>query len=144
MTELVEGLAELDKALNKLDDAIGFKTLRESLRDEAKPIANDIKQRMTVDTGAGRDSVRVTSNKASKKGKGYVAQSRILVGGAATKRRRKATHIPVQELGGKKRPAKPTMVPAFNAGADGFIERFKKTLGRKILKASQSGKRTKR
>lgn len=143
MAELVEGLNELDKAVNKLQQATGLKVLREALRDEAKPIANEIKQRMTVDSGAARDSVRVTSNKASKQGKGYTARSRILVGGSATKRRKKAVHVPVQELGGKKRPAKPTMTPAFNAGVDGFIEGFKKTLRKGIAKATKNGKRAK-
>ena len=136
----IDGLKDLEKTLLNLGTKTAGKVLRETLKEIAKPMFNDIKNSTPVKTGALKESVRLTSGVGRSKRSKYSARARIIIGGKSTKKRKTAGHAITIEYGNSSRAARPFIRPAFDKNVNQALSKFKQTLSQRILKAAKNGK----
>lgn len=96
----VEGLSDLETALNELPSALGKATVRRALTIAAKPVAERARSLARVVTGKLRDSVRVSSR--ASKSAGAAAYSMTLSEGGSKKDARLAFRAANKEAAGSK------------------------------------------
>ena len=138
----VDGLKDLEKAMNKLEDrGIGVKILRSAGRKAMKPVLEDAKANVAVRTGSLRDSLMATS-KTSRR---YKSVS-IFIGPQRKSRTRKGVKTTYNkqlnqrktlalEYGTKKQAPKPFLRPALDKNAAQVLSLFKDHVAAAIDKA---------
>lgn len=134
MVEIVkiEGLRELEKALNDLPKATQRNVLRRALKKVAEPIEKDAQQKAPYLTGRLKLSI-VTGTQLTRRQKAdarkdgpYFAE--VHVGTASG-------HGIPQEFGTVDHPAQPFMRPAWEANKQGALDGIKKEIRAEIDKA---------
>ncbi|MCW9051233.1 MAG: hypothetical protein OQJ91_02765 [Motiliproteus sp.] len=138
----VEGLAELEQQLLKLQAKTGQKLLKSAGRKAMKPVLDDAIAGVNVDTGASKESLSI----AAKNGKGQYAA--VISVGANRRKGRKSSGVDIdgrvnakigaQEYGteGKrKQKAEPFLRPALDKNASQVTAIFKRELKAAIDKA---------
>ena len=119
----IDGLSELEDAITDLGGKTGGLVLRRALKKVAAPIADKARQNVAVDSGAARDSIRLSAQSGKGRGKkNFSARVRVMAGGKATKRRKFAEHAAQVEFGTKKHPAQPFLRPAFDSEVEAAVE----------------------
>lgn len=133
----IDGLRELDAALAELPKATGKNVLRRTGVRALAPVIADAKQRVPVDDGDLRDSLKVTTRlskrqqrlnaKAVAEGKASV---QLYAGAAAL------PHAHLVEFGTANMAPQPFMRPAWDANKDQVLQLIKDELGGEIEKAA--------
>lgn len=133
----IDGLKELDAALAELPRATGKNVLRRVGIRALAPIVADAKDRVPVDEGDLRDSLKVTTRlskrqqrmnaKAVAEGKASV---NLFAGAAAL------PHAHLVEFGTVNMAPQPFMRPAWDANKDRVLQLIKDELGGEIEKAA--------
>lgn len=155
-TVKISGLSELRSAIEKVSSEASRKANRQALAKAATVIRDDAKSRAVVDTGSMQAAVIVkhvkedsTSTRQSyivtvRQGKRY----REIVKGATGKtyskskvdkkgRKRDAYYWVFVEFGTKHVPARPFMVPAFEAKKSSAVDAYKDHMWRRISSVSR-------
>lgn len=127
ITTKVEGLKELDRALNALPLRARGSVLRSALNKAADPIVKDARSMAPVRTGLGKKSIRKKAS-TPRGSNGFLAT--VLVGFL-----QRAFYLRFIELGTSKIVARPFLRPAFDKNMQEFNRIFKKELGDRIKKA---------
>lgn len=68
---IITGVDEIDRKLSRFEQSVQKKAIRKATREAAKVILEDARQRVPVDTGALRKSLRVRSLKRSRVRQGH-------------------------------------------------------------------------
>lgn len=129
-----DGLLDNLKSLEKVSTQKA--AVRQAMRKAAKPIIDDAKSNVPVDSGALRDSIKIgsTLNKSqrkqarSTKEKGAVTQY-LGSGGKG------ARHSHLVEFGTVDQPAQPFLRPAWDAGRDQYLTDLGREMEQTIAKA---------
>ncbi|MEN8819910.1 MAG: HK97-gp10 family putative phage morphogenesis protein [Abyssibacter sp.] len=132
----VEGLAELQKQLQRLERATAGKVLRAGARDAMKPVIQEVAQNVPIDSAQLIESLKLSSTVGEG---GYAASGGIRI------RPKTAPHWHLVEYGTQARthangkstgamPAKPVFRPAFDKHRRNVVERFKAYLAKRIGK----------
>lgn len=127
ITSKVDGLKELDKALNALPLRMRGNALRGALNKAANPIVKDARAMVPVKTGQGKRSIRKRAS-TPRGSNGY--QAVVTVGFL-----QRAFYLQFVELGTSKLAARPFLRPAFDKNMAEFSNIFKKELRARIEKA---------
>lgn len=122
----IEGMEELDKALRRLPDRVQKRVLKTALRAGARVIVKDAKNRVPVDSGTLKKSIKVVSGK-SKKGPQATARVFVTTG-------REAWYSHLIEFGTVKKAARPFLRPAFDSTQTEQIQAIGKKLAAGIEK----------
>lgn len=135
----IEGLAELEQQLLKVENKAGEKFLRQALSKAATPVVRAAKEKVPVDSGALRQSI----GKSTKKGRGKNVAS-VFVGpkknarALALANERRSTAISgifyahIVELGYGRQPPQPFLRPALEENANDAVNIFGRDMKVKI------------
>lgn len=122
VTREVKGLRELDRALAELPKRVRRRVLLGALRETAKPILKDARQRMPKDSGVTAKDLKIRAVPKSETDVGQVA---VAIAGSESKGGRSYI-MRFLEFGTEKMAAKPFFRPAVDANAEASIPRFAK------------------
>jgi len=143
ITIKVEGLRELERALNDLDLYTRKKAMRPALRKAMKPVHDRVKANVEAisDTGGLAETVKLTTSFAQgnlkKAGKKAAAIGRVSAG-SSRKREGKTGHQALQvEFGTSDTVARPFMRLAVSGHEPEIINTFAKELGASIEKIAR-------
>jgi len=132
----VDGLEAAKARLLELRDAaLTAKVLSQAARKAFKPVIEAARQKVPVDTGLLRDSIRVTAKQPKRGDTSIVVGLRIAAGGGGGKRESAAWRWHFVELGTAKLPARPFLRPALDRNHQAVLELFKVELQKSIAKA---------
>lgn len=138
----IDGLKEVDAALQDLPKSVGKNILRRVLRKIAAPIATVMKSAAPVDEGALRDSIgvgtRLTKRQSGLHRKMFRddrASVEMFVGAGGLPQ----AHL--KEFGGDGAPAHPFGRPAWDGNKDKALETVKQDLWTEIEKAAKRAAR---
>lgn len=131
ITTKIEGLAELDKALRELPDAIQGRPLRAAVAAGARLIQKDAKDRVPVRTGLVRDRIRVMSIKQQQSN----ARAEVAVGVRRSSKAGKGQdpfYWRFLEFGTRKMAARPFLRAALAAKRNEAVEAIRERLRKRI------------
>lgn len=129
LTFKIEGMDALDKAVRKLPKNVQKRVLKGALRAGGRVIAKDAKQRVPVNTGTLKKSIKVVAGKSKQNGAlVFVTTSK---GGGA---KYDAFYSHMIEFGTSKMPARPFLRPAFDTTQQETIKAIGDALEKGILK----------
>lgn len=144
MAASLEGFAELSAQLKRLKEDVRAKVLRNSVAAAIRPALNQAKATIPVGTEAHK------TYKGRLVGPGFASRNLKIVSfasrddGSATAvlgvRREAFYAVQFVELGTAKMPARPWLVPAYEATKDQQIERLGTALKERIAKAIARGR----
>lgn len=130
----VEGMKELQRALEELPEALANSVMSKVLRDRAEPIAATARQLVPVDSGALRNSItvstRLTRRQFGEHRKEGPRDVEVFIGPGSLPQ----AHL--QEFGTFKDPAQPFMRPAWDQHRNSVLEGIAGDLWRAIEKAA--------
>ncbi len=126
----ISGLKELEQQLLRLGAVGGTKVLRKAGREAMKDVEFAMKMGVNVDSGAERDSIKITTKKQDKKG--GVENAVAVRVGPAKKHAQKAI---AQEYGNSKTAADPFMRPSLYENRHRVAGTFRTVLAVEIKKA---------
>jgi HK97 gp10 family phage protein len=148
-TVTLSGFRELDRALSELPKATARNVLRRVGKAALQPMADAAAAKAPVDEGNLRISVVVSEKRTRRAGGGTKAG---FVAGKGFRRDPKTSvdlamgpgsglgvlpYATFAEFGRQNQAADPFMRPAFDAGAQGVIDRIGESLGQEIDKAAK-------
>jgi HK97 gp10 family phage protein len=132
----VQGLRELDRALQELKVSTARNVGRRTLRDALEPMAQAARQNVAQDrTGELRESIGVTTGRP--RGRGYRRQDRIEAHMGPGQQPQGIQ----EEFGNRKQSPRPFMRPAWEAGKEQLLEDVKTNLATHIDKATKRAAR---
>lgn len=127
----VEGLRELDRALNELKVSTARNVGRRTLKQALEPMAEAARANVAHDrTGELRASIGVTSGRP--RGRGYKRQDRIEAHMGPGQQPQGVQ----EEFGNRKQTPRPFMRPAWEAGKQQLLDDVKTILSEEIDKAT--------
>ena len=122
----ISGVDDVVKKLHKLPVAIADRVLISAIRAAAKPLAQEAKQRVPVDTGRLKKSIGVVKRRSKDKN--------IVMFTVAPRKKKGGWTAHFIEFGTSKMAAKPFMRPAFESKGDEALEMAKKKLRQRVDK----------
>jgi len=139
------GLKDLDKVLGQIAKEYGQKegekTLRDALRNAAKPVLDAAKDNVPTKSGALKDTIKVSvgrPNKADKKNgatKDTVAVARVKAGNTKKAAVGGVWYSNFVEYGTERSAPKPFLRPAIDSHSDTSVNIFAHELGKSIDKS---------
>ena len=135
MAVKVEGLRELERALQELPKTTARNTLRRVLRKAAEPVQSTMEAIAPRDTGWTAESIEISSTlnaaqrREAKREGTYFAEVHIGM--------RRGSAAIFQEFGTIDQPARPFMRPAWDATQDIALRTIETQLGGEIEKSAQ-------
>jgi HK97 gp10 family phage protein len=140
----IEGLAELQKALNELPQELHKGPLRSAVSAAAKVVQDEAKNNAPVDTGVLRKAIYRTRSKSGSSAVQETAIVGVRYGRKYRKRGMDAWYWRFKEFGTAKMAATPFMRPAFDTTKEQQIEAMKTRLARAIQRAAKKLARQKK
>jgi len=127
-TVRVEGLRDLDAALGKLGKRTGRNVLRRVALARLQPMAEEMRQRVPVDSGDLKDSISVSTKNPKRNRKQSEVEAHAGPG--------RHPHAHLREFGGDGNPPAPYVRPAWDGGKDDLLQGIKNDLWTEIEKAA--------
>ncbi len=168
MSMKLEGLKELDAQLKQLGSAAAVKTMASQIRKAMKPVLEDAKSRVPVDSGALRDSLALRVLKPNQTKTSSVMGGVVVRPNAGAKKALKHIKKFVKdkserkklgkeflrqtgprrwhfiEFGTSRMTAKPFLRPSMDAAADKIVTDFRNELRKRVKRAARKQARSKR
>lgn len=143
----VSGLRELDKKLNDLDLELRKRAAREAGREAMKPVAERMKNKIPVDTGGLKDTIRVSATTAPSRLKKYSKKASMIASASVGRKSHKeggTGHQALQlEFGTHRKhhmEAQPFVRPAIQGHEKTVFMHFRKHLNKSINKFARRNK----
>lgn len=138
VTVKVSGLKELNKKLNDLDLELRKRAAREAGREAIKPVAERMKNKIAVDTGGLKDTIRVSATTAPSRLKKYSKKASMIASASVGRKSHKeggTGHQALQlEYGTDNMEAQPFVRPAIQGHEKSVFMHFRKHLNKSINK----------
>ena len=140
----VSGLKELEKKLNDLDLELRKRAAREAGREAIKPVAERMKNKIPVDTGGLKDTIRVSATTAPSRLKKYSKKASMIASASVGRKSHKeggTGHQALQiEYGTDKMDAQPFVRPSIQGHEKTVFMHFRKHLRKSIDKFARRNK----
>lgn len=143
----INGLKDMERALEQLAKEYGVKegekTLRQALRNSAKPVLNSAKEKVPQKTGKLKDSLKISVGKPNREDRkngadsSTVAVARVKAGNTKKANQGGVYYTHMVEYGTKRSAPHPFIRPAIEAESHNSRSIFANELGKAIDKSAK-------